>query len=904
MSIWNLEHIFQPRRIAVVGASDDHGKVGYTVLRNLITGGFGGVVYPVNSQREAVSGIAAYPRVSALPHVPDLVVICTPAATVPGLVRECGQLGVGGLVVLSAGFREAGAAGRELEQLVQAERRKFPHLRIIGPNCLGVIAPHSGVNASFAADMPAPGSLALISQSGALCTSLLDWAIGQQIGFSHFVSIGNMLDVSFGDLIDYFGEDPHTRAIILYIESISDARGFVSAARALSRTKPLVADKAGRFAESAHAAASHTGAMAGEDAVCDAVFRRAGIERIFHMGELFDCAELLASQRLPRGRRLAIVTNAGGPGVMATDALMERNGELARLEDASTTQLSTVLPAWWSHGNPIDVLGDAPPERFAQAVEIAQADPNVDAVLVMLTPQSMTDSTGTAERVVEVSRRGSKPVLATWIGGARVKEGARRLQAGGIPCYETPEGAVEAFLHLVSLARNREVLHELPRDLPIELPQRGPSLADATQLLRVASEQTLTEEHSKQLLAAYGIPTSLAHPARTVDEAVELAEQVGYPIVLKIWSPDISHKTDVGGVRLGLRDADGVRAAYTELMTGVRDRRPSAQLWGVTVQSMANLSSGLELIVGMKTDPTFGAVLLVGAGGVTAEIDHDRALELPPLNERLARRMLESLKLWKLLNGYRGRNPLDVEALIEVLIRLSHMVARHPEIRELDINPLLVQPRGVLALDARLVVRPLPAGESPRPYAHLAIRPYPEEFVKEVVLESGERLVLRPIRPEDEPHWIALRESCSSETLRARFRHLSKRPTHESAARFCLLDYDRELAIVAERAAGDQRELVGVAQLLADANHDTAEFAVLVSDTWQGRGLGQTLTEFCLTVAAQWGIHRLVGETTPDNPRMRSIFTQLGFQAVEPTTGDVTTFLRDVAAPAPSLPPG
>ena len=902
MSIWNLDHIFQPRRIAVVGASDDRGKVGYTVLRNLITGGFGGVVYPVNSQREAVSGIAAYPRVSALPHVPDLVVICTPAATVPGLVRECGELGVGGLVVLSAGFREAGPAGKELEQLVQAERRKFPHLRIIGPNCLGVIAPHSGVNASFAADMPAPGSLALISQSGALCTSLLDWAIGQQIGFSHFVSIGNMLDVSFGDLIDYFGEDPNTRAIILYVESISDARGFVSAARAFSRTKPIVAYKAGRFAESAQAAASHTGAMAGEDAVCDAVFRRAGIERIFHMGELFDCAELLASQRLPRGRRLAIVTNAGGPGVMATDALMERHGELARLEDASTTRLSSVLPAWWSHGNPIDVLGDAPPERFAQAVEIAQDDPNVDAVLVMLTPQSMTDSTGTAERVTEVARRGSKPVLAAWIGGARVAQGVHRLQTAGIPCYETPEGAVEAFLHLVSLARNREILYELPRDLPIEPPPHGPSLAEATLPLQVASEQTLTEEHSKQLLAAYGIPTTIAHPARTVDEAVEIADRIGYPVVLKIWSPDISHKTDVGGVRLGLRDGEGVRAGYLELLEGVRARRPSAQLWGVTVQLMADLANGLELIVGMKADPTFGAVLMVGSGGVTAELDRDRALELPPLNERLARRMLESLKLWKVLNGYRGRPPLDVEALLEVLIRLSQLVARHPEIRELDINPLLVLPRGVLALDARMVVCPPPSGTAPRPYAHLAIRPYPEEFVREVVLESGERLVLRPIRPEDEPRWIALRESCSPETLRARFRHLSKAPTHESAARFCVLDYDRELAIVAERPEGTERPFVGVAQLLADANHDTAEFAVLVTDAWQGRGLGQTLTEFCLTIAAQWGIRRLVGETTPDNPRMRSIFAQFGFRAAEPTTADVTTFLRDLdpTAPAPS----
>ena len=898
MSIWNLDRIFQPRRIAVVGASDDRSKVGYTVLRNLITGGFNGVVYPVNSQREAVSGILAYPRVSALPRVPDLVVICTPAATVPGLVRECGELGVGGLIVLSAGFREAGQAGKELEQQVQAERRKFPHLRLIGPNCLGVIAPHSGVNASFAADMPPAGSIALISQSGALCTSLLDWAMQQKVGFSHFVSIGNMLDVSFGDLIDYFGEDPHTRSIILYVESISDARGFVSAARAFSRNKPIVAYKAGRFAESAHAAASHTGAMAGEDAVCDAVFRRAGIERVFQMGELFDCAELLAAQRLPRGPRLAIVTNAGGPGVMATDALMERRGELARLEDSSLARLNAVLPPWWSHGNPIDVLGDAPPERFAQAVEIAQADPAVDAVLVMLTPQSMTDSTRTAELVAETANRGTKPVLASWIGGLRVDEGARRLQGAGIPCYATPEGAVEAFLHLVSFARNREILHELPRDLPIEFPAGGPSLAEITRQLSVTSEQTLTEDDSKRLLAAYGIPTTEAHPARTVDEAVSLAEQAGYPVVLKIWSPDISHKTDVDGVRLGLRNADGVRAAYTELLTGVHQKRPSAQLWGVTVQPMADLSRGLEIIVGLKTDPTFGAVLMVGGGGVTAELDRDRALELPPLNERLARRMLESLRLWKQLNGFRGRPPLDVDALIEVLIRLSRMVARHPEIHEFDINPLLVMPRGVLALDARVVVRPPVSAAASLPYSHLAIRPYPEEFVREVSLDNGQKILLRPIRPEDEPLWIAMRDACSPETLRARFRHLSKRPTHESAARFCVLDYDRELAIVAEVVVNGTRQWAGVAQLFADANHEAAEYAVLVADAWQGQGLGQKITEFCVAIAAQWGVHQIVGETSADNSRMQAIFAQFGFTPVPGGDVERAIYARSITTPA------
>jgi len=548
------------------------------------------------------------------------------------------------------------------------------------------------------------------------------------------------------------------------------------------------------------------------------------------------------------------------------------------------------------------VLGDAPPERFAQAVEIAQADAAVDAVLVMLTPQSMTDSTRTAELVAEVASRGTKPVLASWIGGLRVAEGAGRLQAAGIPCYETPEGAVEAFLHLVSFARNREILYELPRDLPIEFPAGGPNLAEATRLLAVTSEQTLTEDDSKQLLAAYGIPIIEAHPARTVDEAVALAGQAGYPVVLKIWSPDISHKTDVGGVRLGLRDADGVRAAYTELLTEVHKKRPSAQLWGVTVQPMANLSSGLELIVGLKTDPTFGAVLLVGGGGITAELAGDRALELPPLNERLARRMLESLRLWKQLNGYRGRPPLDVDALIEVLIRLSRLVARHPEIREFDINPLLVLPKGVLALDARVVVRPPRPAAAGLPYSHLAIRPYPEGFVREVTLENGQKILLRPIRPEDEPLWIALRDACSPETLRARFRHLSKRPTHESAARFCVLDYDRELAIVAEVVENGSRQWAGVAQLIADANHEAAEYAVLVADAWQGRGLGQKLTEFCVSIAAQWGVHQIVGETSSDNSRMQAIFGQFGFAPVAGADAQLATYTRTITPPETSPP--
>ena len=897
MSIRNLDKIFQPKRIAVVGASDDRSKVGGTVLRNLISTGFTGVVYPVNSQREAVSGILAYPRISALPRVPDLVIICTPAHTVAGLVRECGEMGVGGIVVLTAGFRETGPEGKALEEQIALESKKFPDLRIIGPNCLGIIAPHSRVNASFAADTPKAGDIALISQSGALCTSLLDWAMQQKIGFSHFVSVGNMLDVGFGDLIDYFAEDPHTKSIILYVESISDARGFVSAARSFSRSKPIVAYKAGRFSESAHAAASHTGAMASEDAVCNAVFQRAGIERVYEMGAMFDCAELLAGNRLPRGPRLAIVTNAGGPGVMATDALIERKGVLARLSDTTVTKLSAALPPWWSHGNPVDVLGDAGADRFATALSIVLTDEQVDSVLVMLTPQSMTDPTETAAQVAAAGRTAGKPVLATWIGGMRVAEGTRILQEGGIPTYPSPEGAVEAFMHLVSFARNREILYEIPRDVPVSFRLDPQSMADVVRPLMNAGSTTLSETDSKTLLDAYGIPTIQARPARSVEEAVALAESAGYPIVLKIWSPDITHKTDVGGVRLGLRDADGVRAAYTELVEAVRIKRPHAQIWGVTVQPMADVSSGQELIVGMKKDPNFGAILLVGSGGVTAELDRDRALELPPLNERLARRMLESLKVWPLLNGFRGRVPLDVDALIETMIRLSYLTAHNPEITEFDVNPLLVLPRGVLALDARVVVDTPKPGSVSRPYHHLAIRPYPEEFVARHQLADGTSVVLRPIRPEDEPLWMELVDACTPETLHARFRYLFKRPTHETATRFCVLDYDRELAIMAEIEQEGRRKFIGVGRLVADADHETAEYAVLVADAWQNQGLGLKLTEYCLEIAARWGIRKIVSETTQDNSRMLSIFKQQGFAAQGTVDAGIVAFEKPMERP-------
>jgi acetyltransferase len=878
MSIRNLDRIFKPQRIAVIGASDERPKVGWTVLRNLIGAGFGGVVYPVNSKREAVQGIQAHPNVAALPRPADLAVICTPAPTVPGLIRECGEAGIMGIVILTAGFRETGSAGRQIEEQIRAESRKFDGMRIIGPNCLGVIAPHVQLNASFAADSPAPGHIALISQSGALCTSLLDWAAKHNVGFSYFVSIGNMLDVSFGDLIDYFGEDPATKSAILYVESIPAARSFMSAARAFSRTKPLVAYKAGRFAESAHAAASHTGAMAGEDAVCDAAFKRAGIERVTEMGKMFDCAELLARHKLPRGPRLAIVTNAGGPGVMATDTLISLSGRLATLSEQTVRRLDEMLPSCWSHGNPVDVLGDATPERFAHAVEIVLEDSGVDAALLILTPQAMTDPTATAAKVAGSMVLARKPLLASWIGGRRIEEGSRILSAAGVPVYRTPENAVNAFMHLVSYARNLELLYETPRDVPVSFSLDLAGFRQRFAALWKSAGDVLSESDSKGLLEAYGIPVTQAHEVRSADEAAAVAAKIGYPVVLKVLSPQITHKSDVGGVALNIRNEEGLRTAFEDIVRSARAKAPAAQVDGVTVQRMVDRRDGVELITGMKKDATFGAVLMVGAGGVTAELYRDRALGLPPLNERLARRMLESLKSWPLLTGYRGKPLVTIDRLVETLIRLSYLVAQNPEIGELDVNPLLVTPGDVVALDARVVIDRSVAGREFRPYEHLAIRPYPEEFERRDQLADGRPVLLRPIRPEDEPLWLDLVASCSPESLHARFRYLFKQPTHDQAARYCFLDYDRELAIMAEIEEQGRKKFIAVGRLVADANHDTAEFALLVADAWQNHGLGLRLTEHCLDIARRWEVRRIIAETSLDNPRMIGIFEERGFR--------------------------
>lgn len=900
MGTRNLNRIFQPRNVAVVGASERSSSVGSSVMQNLLDGEFPGAVVPVNPKHDRVFDRQSYASVTDISDGIDLAVVCTPAATVPEIVRQCGKAGAPGIVVLSAGFGEAGDEGRELESQVDEARREFEGMRIVGPNCLGVMAPHSKLNASFADTAPQAGRVAFISQSGAICTAVLDWAAHEQIGFSYFVSIGNMLDVAIGDLIDYCGRRDATDAIVLYVESIKGARQFLSAARAFARDKPIIVYKAGRFEESAQAAASHTGAMAGVDDVYQAAFDRAGIVRVDELDDLFDCTELLArrlsgyrSEAEPfRCSRLAIVTNAGGPGVMATDALIARDGTLAELSQDTISQLDEVLPQSWSRGNPVDVLGDASPERFAAALRMVLQDDGVDAALVILSPQPMTQPAEVADAVIEAAQRAKQPVLTAWMGGDRVAAGIKRLNDAGVPTYSAPEQAIRAFMHLTSYARSREVLYETPRDLPVEFSldrEKRDEVMD--EIRREADDQSdmLSEATAKRLLEAYGIGATQPTLAESAEEAVKLADEIGYPVVLKIHSTDISHKTDVGGVQLDVANADQVREKFEQMLASAGRHEPDARIHGITVQRMVSAPHGVELIAGAKQDPVFGTVLMAGAGGTQAELFKDRALELPPLNERLARRMLKSLKSWPLLNGYRGRPAMDVEQLLVVLIRLSYLVAEHPEIEELDINPLLVTPDEVIALDARIKINRDAIAHPPKRYSHLAIRPYPAEFTGKATLKNGQSVVLRPIRPEDELMWRELLDACSRESLWFRFQHLFKEVTHDMASRYCFIDYDRELAIVAEIEDAGRKKLIGVGRLVAGTDARDTEFAVLVADAWQNQRLGSRLTDFCLEIAPAWkdDSNRIMAETTICNARMTSIFRNRGFEFGDPDNGEI-----------------
>jgi acetyltransferase len=903
----HLRAIFAPRSIALIGATDRPGSVGRTLLWNLLSHPFGGTVYPVNAKKRSVLGIRAYPSIAEVPDTVDLVIVATPARTVPGVIRECVANGVRGAIVISAGFREIGPDGVALEDEIRQALHNSA-MRVIGPNCLGVMSPRTGLNATFAGVMAQPGHVAFISQSGAIGTAVLDWSRRENVGFSNFASIGSMLDVNWGDLIYYLGDDPHTRSIVIYMESIGDARQFLSAAREVALTKPIIVIKAGRTEAAAKAAASHTGSLAGSDRVLDAAFRRCGVLRVDSLAEMFDVAEVLAKQvHLPEGPRLTILTNAGGPGVLSTDTLILGGGKLTPLHDDTVSALNEVLPPHWSHGNPIDILGDADPERYAQAFERAAADPNSDGILVILTPQAMTDPTRTAELIKCGAEGLKKPVLASWMGGAEVYPGTSILNHGCIPTYAQPDAAAHLFNLMWRHHCNLKALYETPT-LAMGREENGVAQAGVRRLLGAArrtGRTLLTEFESKALLQAYGIPVVETRLATTAEEAVREAEAIGYPVVVKLHSETLTHKTDVGGVRLNLTHAGAVTEAFARIQSSVSERAGAHHFQGVTVQPMVDRDESYELILGSSPDSQFGPVLLFGAGGQMVEVLRDTAVALPPLTTTLARRLMEQTRIHEALKGVRGRPAVDLIQLENLLVRFSHLIVEHPEIRELDINPLLATPgngdagTGTFnALDARVVLYGTDFDLASLPTS--AIRPYPAQYVSEWTLHDGRTVTIRPIRPEDEPLIVSFHQTLSERSVYLRYFHImqmGQRVAHERLRRICFTDYDREMALVVDyRDPTDgQHRILGVGRWsrLHDSSH--AEFSMLINDADQRQGIGTELLRRLTDIAREEGIVRITAEILFENEGMQRVCRKVGFHLEPPEDGSVSAeiLLRD-----------
>ncbi|GAB4505411.1 MAG: bifunctional acetate--CoA ligase family protein/GNAT family N-acetyltransferase [Anaerolineales bacterium] len=878
----SLQPIFAPKSVAVIGATEKQGSVGRTVIWNLISSPFGGTVYPVNPKHENILGIKAYPNIAALPEQIDLAVIVTPAPTVPDIIAECVESGVQGAIVISAGFKEVGPEGAKLEEEILEHARRGK-MRVIGPNCLGVMNPLTGLNATFATAPARPGNVAFISQSGALCTSVLDWSFKEHVGFSAFVSIGSMLDVGWGDLIYHLGDDPHTQSIVIYMETIGDARAFMSAAREVALAKPIIVIKPGRTEGAARAAASHTGSLTGSDEVLEAAFRRCGVLRVNTIGEIFSMAEVLSKQPRPKGPHLTIVTNAGGPGVLAVDALITSGGKLTELSSETMQRLGQILPPQWSHNNPVDILGDASPERYAQALEVAAQDENSDGLLVILTPQAMTDPTATAEALKDYARSYDKPILASWSGGQDIAAGETILNKAGIPTFLYPDTAAEAFAYMWKYTDNLQALYEtvsLSRD-SASAPDREAASA-IIEGVRRSGRSLLTEAESKELLTAYHIPTVPTRIAHTADEAAALAESIGYPVVLKLHSETVTHKTDVGGVKLNLNGEQAVRSAFEAIRKGVSEKHSANDFLGVTVQPMIQLSDAYELIIGSSIDLQFGPVVLFGMGGQLVEVFKDRALGLPPLNATLARRMMERTKIFEALKGVRGRPPVDIAALETLLVNFSQLVAEQRWIKELDINPLLASHEGLLALDARVVLHDV-TDESQLP--RLAIRPYPAQYAASWTTKDGAPVVIRPIRPEDEALMQRFHASLSDRTVYLRYLSpmlLSARTTHERLARITHNDYDREIALVVEGEENGEKAIFGVARLSKlHGTNEEARFSMLISDAYQGKGLGKELLTRIIQIGRGERIKRIIALMSPDNEAMKSLCRKAGFSSFE-----------------------
>ena len=884
MSIRNLEYLFKPQSVAVIGASNRKKSIGYSVMRNLLTAEFPGPIMPVNPKYTAVAGVLSYPNVESLPGVPDLAIICTPAPSIPELIADLGERGTKAAIVISAGLKHATTEDGCTVQQAMLDSARPNLMRILGPNCLGLLVPGQQLNASFAHIPALPGKVALIHQSGALCTALLDWATTNGIGFSHFVSIGDSADVDFGDVLDYLGGDPDARAILMYVESIQHARKFMSAARAGARNKPIVVIKAGRALEGAQAAASHTGALMGSDDVYDAAIRRAGMLRVFSTREMFDAVETLTNTPRLSGERMAILTNGGGPGVIATDALVLGGGLLAQLQAKTIEELDKVLPSTWSRSNPIDIIGDADSQRYAKSLEILLTDENVDCVLVLHAPTAVVSSDAAAEGVARVaanSRRG-RTIMASWLGGSTVTRPRRLLSDAGIPNYDTPDEAVRAFLHIVQYERNQALLMETPPSIPEAFEPVSDSARLVIENALADKREILSEPEAKAVLAAYGIPIVDTRIASTPGESAQVASQLGFPVALKVLADEITHKSDVGGVVLDLGTAEEVEAAATAMTQRVQTLRPDVRRLSFTVQQMARRPGAYELIIGAASDPIFGPVILFGEGGTAVEVIADKAIALPPLNMKLAGELINSTRVARRLDGFRDRPPVKRQAVEHTLVRVAQLVADIPEINEIDINPLLSDDQGVLALDARIRVSKTDVRGSSR----LAIRPYPKEL-EELVDVDGVELLLRPIRPEDQPMHKAFLDELDPKDIRFRFFGSIRDFPHSQLARLTQIDYDREMAFIAVDSTSKDPHTVGVVRIVCDPDNEEAEFAIIVHSKVKRRGLGRLLMNKMIGYSRNRGTRYLVGEVLANNRSMLSLATSLGFETTRTSDGSV-----------------
>jgi acetyltransferase len=887
----NLDNLFYPKNIAVIGATDRENSIGRTIVWNLFRSPFGGTIFPVNPKRDSVLGIKAYPSIDKIPVEIDLAIIATPSSTVPGIIGQCVKKDVKSAIIISAGFKELGEPGILLEDQINSHL-KNSKMRIIGPNCLGIMNTANGLNASFASDMAIKGNVAFLSQSGALCTAILDWSLKENVGFSSFISIGSMIDVDWGDLINYFGNDPNTNSILIYMESVGDSRSFLSAAKEVALTKPIILIKAGRTQESAKAASSHTGALSGSDDVFDAALKRVGVLRVDSIVDLFRMGDILAKQPKPKGPNLAIVTNAGGPGVIATDALVESGGKIAKLSKETYQQLDAVLPKAWSHNNPIDILGDAGPELYASSLEILEKDPNIDAILAILTPQYVTDATKSAHAIINANLSKQKPIFTSWMGADAVEKGIEVLNENNIPNFSYPDSACVSFSYMWSYKYNLEEIYETPSfsgDVDIDRQRQVKKIIEKA---RNDKREILNELESKEILKIYEIPVNDTYFAKTVTEAIKYAKKLKFPVVLKLCAKTITHKTDIGGVKLNIKDEKGVEKAFKEIVASLKSRKLEKEFVGVSVQSMIK-SDGYEIIIGSSIDPQFGPVLLFGSGGQLVEVMRDSSLALPPLTTTLARRAMERTKIYQAFKGVRGRKPIDIKKLEKIFVRFSNLVVENLDIKEMDINPLIVSSDGIISVDSRVILH-----KKSEKFPTLAIRPYPLKYVQTWKLKDAKEVLIRPIKPEDEQLLIMFYRELSERTVKQRYLEVlqyKELATHERLIRICCSDYDREIILVVEATnSEDKKEFLAAGRMSKIIGTKNASFSLIVKDSYQHSGIGSKLVKELVGVAKSEGVERLEAHMFAENKEMISICKKMKFKILENVEEGLTLVELDI----------